>query len=499
MLAVGEDGHLVEVFGEPGRRLGYVHEAVLDRRGLRVQSHDLVHCGLVAGDTVIPVDDQFLDQLGPRSLVLDQYLGSTVQALLLAHRALERWVFEPLPQQAKQIKLLAADTPGCTDTEVAELGRLVGGVPALHDAVEALRPVVLAIALEPLGLHQAAPQRRGGLLILAREIVFPERPPDAVEGVERLALGVQRLTLPAPEASRSPDRLDPVHLIDFSDRWKSAHLPWLLGEHMADEVVLVQPLHDNHDRAGAFVIEPAVQRVGEPVVGGFALRVRKCLVRLQWIIDQDDIGAAPGQHAAGGSGQPVSLAGGDDLLDSLTVRGQAGPEDPAIPWAHHDAAAIARELVSEILGVADAEDLRRGVMPKTPSRKGDRGHQRLKMPWRQVDDQSPDLAPPHLHQFGGDDLEVPVHRQIGLWVELLEAARREPREVAPQQDLVLSSGQSSHDHFSDCENRTRSCAMTFSSAVLKAAVSSEVGSACPSISRRRSSRILTARQSAMAD
>src|SRR6516165_11453057 len=105
-------------------------------------------------------------------------------------------------------------------------------------------------------------------------------------------------------------------------------------------------------------------------------------------------------------------------------------------------------------------------MPKTPGRKGDRGHQRLKMPWRQVDDQSPYLAPPHLHQFGGDDLEVPVHRQIGLWVELLEAARREPREVAPQQDLVLSSGQSSHDHFSDCENRTRSCAMTFSSARL---------------------------------
>jgi hypothetical protein len=32
----------------------------------------------------------------------------------------------------------------------------VGGVPALHDALEALRPVVLAVPLEPLGLDQAA-------------------------------------------------------------------------------------------------------------------------------------------------------------------------------------------------------------------------------------------------------------------------------------------------------------------------------------------------------
>jgi hypothetical protein len=33
---------------------------------------------------------------------------------------------------------------------------LVGGVPALHDAVEALRQFVLAIALEPFRLDQAA-------------------------------------------------------------------------------------------------------------------------------------------------------------------------------------------------------------------------------------------------------------------------------------------------------------------------------------------------------
>jgi hypothetical protein len=40
---------------------------------------------LVAGDAVAPISDQFLDQLGPRGLVLDQHLGRVELVLLLAH------------------------------------------------------------------------------------------------------------------------------------------------------------------------------------------------------------------------------------------------------------------------------------------------------------------------------------------------------------------------------------------------------------------------------
>jgi hypothetical protein len=42
--------------------------------------HNLVAVRLVAGDAVTPVGDQFLDQLGARSLVLDQHLGRLEQA-----------------------------------------------------------------------------------------------------------------------------------------------------------------------------------------------------------------------------------------------------------------------------------------------------------------------------------------------------------------------------------------------------------------------------------
>src|SRR5205823_1343191 len=39
------------------------------------------------------------------------------------------------------------------------------------------------------------------------------------------------------------------------------------------------------------------------------------------------------------------------------------------------------------LRIADAEDLRRGIMPEAPGREGDRGQQRLQVARRQVDDQ----------------------------------------------------------------------------------------------------------------
>src|SRR5271170_4807260 len=73
--------------------------------------------------------------------------------------------------------------------EIAELRGLVGDVPALDDAVEALRQFVLAIALEPFLLDQATAQRRRRLLILAGKVVLTDRPPNVLQGFERFASG----------------------------------------------------------------------------------------------------------------------------------------------------------------------------------------------------------------------------------------------------------------------------------------------------------------------
>ena len=101
-----------------------------------------------------------------------------------------------------------------------------------------------------------------------------------LEGGERLTRGVQRLALTPGEALRPPDRRDLVHLLGFGDRRKAHHLPRLLPEHVADEVVLVQPLHDDDDGPRALVVEPAVEGVGVPLVGGLPSCLGELLLRL---------------------------------------------------------------------------------------------------------------------------------------------------------------------------------------------------------------------------
>jgi hypothetical protein len=59
------------------------------------------------------------------------------------------------------------------------------------------------------------------LLILAGNA---DRPADAVERVQRLALGVQDLALPAPEAPRPQDGHDLVQLVGLGNRRKAQNL-----------------------------------------------------------------------------------------------------------------------------------------------------------------------------------------------------------------------------------------------------------------------------------
>src|SRR5207253_3520071 len=108
-------------------------------------------------------------------------------------------------------------------------------------------------------LDQAAAQGCRGLLILAGEVVFADGPADVRERDERFARRVQRLVPLSGKMSWTPDRLDRVRLVGFGDRREAHHLPWLLPEHVADQVVLVQPLHDDDDAPEAFVVETAVE------------------------------------------------------------------------------------------------------------------------------------------------------------------------------------------------------------------------------------------------
>ena len=212
-----------------------------------------------------------------------------------------------------------------------------------------------------------------------------------------------------------------MQLVVLGDRRKAHDLPRLLRQHMAGEIVLVQPVHDQHDRTRELVVESAVEGVVVPFVGRLALGLRQGLLGLQRVVDDDDVGTPPGQHPADRGGDARALRRRLELGHRLMPRREPGREEPLVPVAGEDAPAVARQFVGEILGVADAEDLRARLVPETPGRKGDRGQVRLQMARRQADDQPADPARAHRGELGGDQLDMPVHRERGARIELAKA------------------------------------------------------------------------------
>src|SRR5271166_1532152 len=431
----------VQVRCQPRRSVGHPDKAVLDHRGLGVHAHDLVGLRPVARDGVKALLDQFLDQLGARGLVLYQHHARPEPLVFLAHAALQLGVFHAPVQYVEQIEVLALDPPARAHAEIAELGRLVGGVPALYDAVEALGQFRRRVMAEPNRLDETAAQWRGGLLVLAGEIVLPDRPADLLEHCRRLALGVQCLAPPTGKMPRSPYRLDRVGFVLLGDRREAHDLPIFLGQHVADEIVLVQPVHDQDDGTLLLVVQSAVEGMVEPLVGSPPLGLRQGLLGLQRIVDDNDVCTPSGQHPADRGGEPAPLGGRLELRYGLALRGKPGREGPLVPFARDDTPAIARELVGEILRVADAEDLRAGPTPEAPRRKRDRAQQRLQVARRHIDDQPPDLTLVDRGQLCGHDLDVPVHRERHERVELAKTALCEGGEIEPQLGVLLALGQ----------------------------------------------------------
>src|SRR5271169_5163377 len=113
--------------------------------------------------------------------------------------------------------------------------------------------------------------------------------------MERLAFGRESLAELATVRASVPKR---DGLLEFRYCRKAENCPLIgLAQQKAGQIVHVDALHDDDDRAGSLVVEARQQRVREPLVRIGSLCSREGVIGLQRIVDNDDVAASTGKGA----------------------------------------------------------------------------------------------------------------------------------------------------------------------------------------------------------
>ena len=179
----------------------------------------------------------------------------------------------------------------------------------------------VVIVSEPVASDEIAFERNRPLLILGREHQAADLRLDTVQGVFALALRMQDVADPSCDHLAVAERDDAV--LD-GDRRQVEMLPAALIEEMAGKVVLVQALHDDDDGTVLLVVEARDQGAGVPVDHPLAGRLRHRLFGLERIVDDDEVGPAPGERAADRGGVAAAAGRGDELGAGILCGPHAG-------------------------------------------------------------------------------------------------------------------------------------------------------------------------------
>lgn len=167
----------------------------------------------------------------------------------------------------------------------------------------------------------------------------------------------------------------------------------------------MQPLHNDDNAALSFIVQAAQQRMIVPLVDALAPGFGKRFVRLQRVVEDQDVAAAAGKDTADRGCHPASLCRRSKVMDGMPI-GQPGCEQRLVPAAGHDTPAIASHFLRELLTVAGADDLPVGMMAEIPGRKRDRSHVRFELPRRRQDGEPADPSEAAGFELCRDQLEM---------------------------------------------------------------------------------------------
>src|SRR6516165_7161029 len=198
-------------------------------------------------------------------------------------------------------------------------------------------------------------------------------------------------------------------VLRFCNRWQIEVCPAFLLKKMTNKVTQVQPLHDYDDGVGGLVVQAAEQRVRVPLLGAFAGCFRIGILRLERIVDDNEVAAAAGEGATDRGGQPVATAGGGKFQFSVLDRTNPSLRKQAIVEGRaHEGAAVVGMLAGQSLSIADTDDPPCRVVAENEGGEYDRRTDRLEATRWHRDDQALGLALKHPRQRKSDGLDMPV-------------------------------------------------------------------------------------------
>ena len=159
-------------------------------------------------------------------------------------------------------------------------------------------------------------------------------------------------------------------LIFWSDGRQADEVPTFLFQKVAGQILGMQSLHDDNDRASLLVVEPRKERSREPGVHPLATGLGVSLRGAQRIIDNDDVAASARQCSAHGRGKTKPTLLGLDFVLRVLEQGATAKNVP-VPVGVQHTAEVRCVLGRKVLRIARANELQRGILAQAIGREGD--------------------------------------------------------------------------------------------------------------------------------
>ena len=100
--------------------------------------------------------------------------------------------------------------------------------------------------------------------------------------------------------------------------------PLTLLENMGSKIVDMDALHDDDDGAIPLVVQAGIEGAVIPLLDRVAPRLGESLLRLDRVVDDDEVAASASERPANGGGKPATSSRGLEVLLRQLLRVEAG-------------------------------------------------------------------------------------------------------------------------------------------------------------------------------